>query len=1038
VEVVSLGALKFDGVRVGADPAAVLQTARVDATLSMVPLSAFRDGPRPLGVFDALFVFRDLAAVDRYQASVEGRKALDSLESQGLVGLAFVHDGMVQLAARKPMAQLDDFHGLKVGIPSLSGPLAAQFRALGANPVNLPLAELASALGNGAVDLAEFTWDEMARAKLAAGAFSAIASNHRYRGYVLVANRKAFDAQSESVKAQLRSEAISAMRAVNAEELQRERQQQGQAVSHSGQPARVIARADYEVLLPKLRSQAWSAPLGADASRLLPQALAVSNPELARAMYGAAAAPPPLAPEPAPAQPPAKQPPQQPAPSPAQPPAKQPPQQPAPAPAQPPAEQPPQQPAPVPAEPPARRPPQQPVPVPAQPPAKQPPQQPAPVPAQPPAKQPPQQPAPVPAQPPARQPPQQPAPAPAQPPAEQAPSPHAPKQQEKNGSGTAGTPTQVLADARWNSWVQLEEDASVVRYLIPGRDYVLKLDLSRHAYANKLSVDASPETKRAIREAIDSHTPSLRLKVRPRLIGEAVVRQEGSLSEYPLQINLDRLREPSEAQAESETTLLERYANDLKNLPMLSTRLGAGSIDVKVSATQVTGCAQIVLSIWDESGLRPLDYLVHTVSVRDPQQAAPQCEQEPLQGGFKSLSGMLTSTGPVQADAALLLIEVPRPDRTDTVALYVDAKRYRSALNDPKAEDPGLYSWQLTPKFSMEDLVGDRHLLLDLIDGARSSGSYKAAANSLFANLFGASDAKSQLQALNAAHSLAELPSTPERSPVVLLRATTAHNSLVYIPLGLLGAHDANLLDIRLTVVQPMSRESYVGSCIDRWTLGIPRTLEKFDRPISLPALPPRMTRAATLGDLKLYFNSSSVIDQFRAPPGAAQPAAEPASAPQKGEALVLVAHQEKGNLWFTGGGTGERLEKGDYVRSFPPGSIAVLAACSAANPKEDNQTLLEMLNRNGIDAVIASPFPIEAPLGVALAQAFVVAAKDAYAANEDPTIRELFDRAITAASTSLGADAPPPDRKLEFIIIGNHELRLCKDRPAGQKGSAP
>jgi len=909
--------IRFAGLRTVPDGETVLAAVRDAPALALVPLSAFHGEPRTLGVFDGLFVFRNLAAVGRYQASIFGVRQLLALESRGLEGLAFVHDGMVQLAARKPIDDIADLAGLRIGVSGIPASVAPQFKALGAQPQLLRTADRWDGLTTNAIDVAEFTWPELVPLTHGSG-FEAIASNHRYRGYVLVANQRAFNALPPAVRERLEHEARSTAETLNAAAEQRESELQARVTSMSGRPLRPMWEADYGIVPELWFSAAWRAALGSEVLNVILGALQISQPKIAAALIkpiligkGGNDAAWVRLPEVATL------------------------------------------------------------------------------------------------------------------PTVALSARESGRLQPTAKSIYLAKESTVVPDTRWNIWAQRHVDKTVVYFLEPGLDYVLHLDLSRYAYQESQSTVATPWVKEVLRRELDAGRTNVRLKVRPHLLGESLRQPVMGMTEFNLDLTLDRLRGPTEEKALGESRLLAQLRGDPAAVPRLSQKLGAGSVAVPVSASLTPGCAQVVLSIWDESGLRPLDHIVHNVSVRRAGQPVPSCERIALQGDFKSLIGVLT-TRSSHADAALQLIEVPTNSGTDTIALYVDAARYRRALADPTLADRGLYGWQLERPFSMEALVGQHHELLDLVNGARQSGSYRLAAESLAKKLFTATR-ETETQALAAVSALRAIPPT-KRPPMLMLRASTARNVPVYLPFGLLGARDAGLLSGRITVVHPLPREDYGESCIDRWILGIPRTLDQVTGVITLPELPARMTRIHALDELKGFFGrDSSVLDLFRSGATSASPTASTlAPRPGRAEALVLLAHQSEGKLWFTDSGTGERIETTDLRRDFPPGSVAILAACSTANPTGDNQAVLELLNRRGIDAVVASPFPIEASFGVELAKAFVEAGRAAYGAGRTPELRELFDSALDIAAVQLGEQAPARDKALEFMILGNHQLRLC------------
>ena len=108
-----------------------------DVQLAAPSLSKFNRYTKKLQIFDLPFLFKDMAAVDRFQSGPAGQALLRSVESKGLVGLGYLHNGMKQLSANKPLRTPEDARGLKFRIQS-SDVLAAQFEAPKSSPCSRP------------------------------------------------------------------------------------------------------------------------------------------------------------------------------------------------------------------------------------------------------------------------------------------------------------------------------------------------------------------------------------------------------------------------------------------------------------------------------------------------------------------------------------------------------------------------------------------------------------------------------------------------------------------------------------------------------------------------------------------------------------------------------------------------------------------------------------------------------------------------------------------------------------------------------------
>lgn len=131
-----------------------------DVQMAAPSLSKFKKYTKTLQLFDLPFLFKDMAAVDRFQQSEAGQELLNSLSKKGLIGLGYLHNGMKQLSASKILRVPADAHGLKFRIMS-SDVLAAQFQAVGAAPLKKPFSEVFTLLQTKAIDGQENTWSNI-------------------------------------------------------------------------------------------------------------------------------------------------------------------------------------------------------------------------------------------------------------------------------------------------------------------------------------------------------------------------------------------------------------------------------------------------------------------------------------------------------------------------------------------------------------------------------------------------------------------------------------------------------------------------------------------------------------------------------------------------------------------------------------------------------------------------------------------------------------------------------------------------------------
>lgn len=104
------------------------------------------------------FLFKSTEHMHRTLDGPVGEEILVALERQGLIGLCFYDGGTRSFYSRsKPIHSAADLRGLKVRVQS--GDSSAIFlRALGAEPVTMPMAQVKMALQTGVIDAADGDW----------------------------------------------------------------------------------------------------------------------------------------------------------------------------------------------------------------------------------------------------------------------------------------------------------------------------------------------------------------------------------------------------------------------------------------------------------------------------------------------------------------------------------------------------------------------------------------------------------------------------------------------------------------------------------------------------------------------------------------------------------------------------------------------------------------------------------------------------------------------------------------------------------------
>jgi C4-dicarboxylate-binding protein DctP len=167
-----------------------------------VSLSLFdRLTPR-FQVFDLPFLFPNLEAVERFQASPKGRELLTALVDDGILGLAFWHNGMKQFSGPRPLVAPADARGLTFRVME-SDILQAEIEAIGGSPQKMAFGEVYQALQTGTVDAQENTWSNMYSSKFYEVQPYMTESNHGYIGYYVAVNARHWRALPADLRAGL-------------------------------------------------------------------------------------------------------------------------------------------------------------------------------------------------------------------------------------------------------------------------------------------------------------------------------------------------------------------------------------------------------------------------------------------------------------------------------------------------------------------------------------------------------------------------------------------------------------------------------------------------------------------------------------------------------------------------------------------------------------------------------------------------------------------------------------------------------------------
>ncbi|MFI0396671.1 TRAP transporter substrate-binding protein [Paracoccus jiaweipingae] len=173
-----------------------------DVQMGAPSLSKFETFTKQFRIFDLPFMFKDVAAVDKFQSSEAGQAMKQSMARRGILGLEFWHNGMKQLSANKPLLEPADAKGLKFRIQP-SDVLVAQFKALGASPQPMAFSEVYGALQTGVVDGQENAWSNIYGQKFYEVQDGITETNHGALDYLVVTGADWWDGLDPAIRDQL-------------------------------------------------------------------------------------------------------------------------------------------------------------------------------------------------------------------------------------------------------------------------------------------------------------------------------------------------------------------------------------------------------------------------------------------------------------------------------------------------------------------------------------------------------------------------------------------------------------------------------------------------------------------------------------------------------------------------------------------------------------------------------------------------------------------------------------------------------------------
>ncbi len=173
----------------------------------------------PLGVpafevFDLPYIFDNYRELQKVTQGPVGQALLKTLETKGILGLAYWDNGFKVMSADRELRLPADFRGLRMRIQS-SKVLDAQMRALGANPQVMAFSEVREALRAGVVNGTENPPSNLYTQRMHEVQKHVTLSNHGYLGYAVIVNRKFWESLPADIRATLEGAMREATRFAN-------------------------------------------------------------------------------------------------------------------------------------------------------------------------------------------------------------------------------------------------------------------------------------------------------------------------------------------------------------------------------------------------------------------------------------------------------------------------------------------------------------------------------------------------------------------------------------------------------------------------------------------------------------------------------------------------------------------------------------------------------------------------------------------------------------------------------------------------------
>lgn len=175
-----------------------------DVQIAAPDVGKFDAYTQALQVFNLPFLFESTEAVQRFTQGDAGQDLLMAMEGSGIIGLAYVYNGLRQFSAGQPLIEPSDAEGLKFRVTT-SDVTEAMIDELGAQPQALAFSEVYGSLQTGVVDGQENTWSNIYTQKFYEVQDGITETNHQFLTYLMVTSQNFLDSLDEGTREQFMS-----------------------------------------------------------------------------------------------------------------------------------------------------------------------------------------------------------------------------------------------------------------------------------------------------------------------------------------------------------------------------------------------------------------------------------------------------------------------------------------------------------------------------------------------------------------------------------------------------------------------------------------------------------------------------------------------------------------------------------------------------------------------------------------------------------------------------------------------------------------